>query len=223
VAINAVLLGFTASNCIVFGEYVLFALRIDPTPFLQKTLAVSLLLAITVIHGCFLRTGIFIQNVLGWFKVALVVFMIFTGLFVVLLRPDTSDATTSIKTWGTLWEGTNWNWGLVSKALFQVFYSYAGLENVNNVLNEVKNPVKTLKSVAPAGLISACVLYVLVNVAYFLVVPLEEIKESGEMIAALFFERVFGQAVGRTVLPLAVALSAAGNVMVVTFALVSIC
>jgi amino acid transporter len=177
----------------------------------------------SLIHGCFLRTGIFIQNVLGWFKVALVVFMIFTGLFVVLLRPDASDATTSIKTWDTLWEGTNWNWGLISKALFQVFYSYAGLENVNNVLNEVKNPVKTLKSVAPAGLISACVLYVLVNVAYFLVVPLEEIKESGEMIAALFFERVFGQAVGRTVLPLAVAVSAAGNVMVVTFALVSIC
>ena len=81
--------------------------------------------------------------------------------------------------------------------------------------------MKTLKSVAPAGLISACVLYLLVNVAYFLVVPLDEIKESGEMIAALFFERVFGQSVGRTILPLAVAVSAAGNVMVVTFALVS--
>lgn len=65
-------------------------------------------------------------------------------------------------------------------------------------------------------------LYVLVNVAYFLVVPLDEIKESGEMIAALFFERVFGQAVGRTILPLAVAVSAAGNVMVVTFALVGL-
>jgi hypothetical protein len=54
------------------------------------------------------------------------------------------------------------------------------------------------------------VLYVLVNIAYFLVVPIEEIKESGEMIAALFFERVFGQSIGRTVLPLAVATSAAG-------------
>ena len=53
-------------------------------------------------------------------------------------------------------------------------------------------------------------LYVLVNVAYFLVVPLDEIKSSGEMIAALFFERVFGQSVGRTILPLAVAVSAAG-------------
>jgi hypothetical protein len=52
-------------------------------------------------------------------------------------------------------------------------------------------------------------------------VPLEEVKESGELIAALFFERVFGQNFGRVVLPLAIAVSAAGNVMVVTFTLVS--
>jgi amino acid transporter len=221
VAVNAVLLGFTASNCIVFGEYVLFALRVEPTPLLQKTLATGLLVGITIMHGCFLRTGIFVQNVLGWFKVALVIFMVFTGLFVVLLRPQTEETLSTFGAWDKLWEGTNWNWGLISKALFQVFYSYAGLENLNNVMNEVKNPVKTLKSVAPAGLISACVLYVLVNTAYFLVVPLDEIKQSGEMIAGLFFERVFGQAVGRTILPLAVAVSAGGNVMVVTFALVS--
>jgi amino acid transporter len=135
-----VLLGFTASNCIVFGEYVLFAFRTEPTPFLQKTLAVGLLTVITIVHGCFLRVGIFVQNVLGWFKVGLVAFMIFTGLFVVLLRPDTAEPAAPLKNvaaWDTLWEGTNWNWGLISKALFQVFYSYAGLENVNNVMNEV--------------------------------------------------------------------------------------
>jgi amino acid transporter len=133
-------LGFTASNCIVFGEYVLFALRVEPTPFLQKVLAVGLLTAITIIHGCFLRTGIFIQNVLGWFKVGLVIFMVFTGLFVVLLKPTSADAAIlakNISTWDKIWEGSNWNWGLISKALFQVFYSYAGLENVNNVMNEV--------------------------------------------------------------------------------------
>jgi hypothetical protein len=69
--------------------------------------------------------------------------------------------------------------------------------------------------------LSACFLYLLVNIAYFLVVPLDEVKESGQLIAALFFERVFGEKFGRTVLPLAIAISAAGNVMVVTFTLVS--
>lgn len=37
VAVQAVLLGFTASNCIVFGEYVLFALRIEPSEFSRKS------------------------------------------------------------------------------------------------------------------------------------------------------------------------------------------
>jgi hypothetical protein len=60
----------------------------------------------------------------------------------------------------------------------------------------------------------------LVNFAYFVVVPLDEVKESGELIAALFFERVFGEHLGKTILPLAIAISATSNVMVVTFTLV---
>ena len=90
------------------------------------------------------------------------------------------------------------------------------------MLNEVKNPVKTLKSAASTALLTACILYLLVNIAYFLVVPIDEIADSGELIAALFFERVFGVQAGRVLLPAAVALSAAGNVMVVTFSHVSL-
>jgi amino acid transporter len=87
-------------------------------------------------------------------------------------------------------------------------------------MNEVKNPIRTLKSVSTAALLTACIMYLLVNIAYFIVVPLDEIKDSRELIAALFFEKCFGPSVGKTLLPLAVALSGAGNVMVVTFALV---
>jgi hypothetical protein len=77
-----------------------------------------------------------------------------------------------------------------------------------------------LRSAAPAALMTACVLYLFVNIAYLLVIPLDEIKNSGELIAGLFFQRTFGAALGRIILPLVVALSAAGNVMVVTFSLV---
>lgn len=213
------MLGFTASNCIVFAEYVLFAMEREPSRFEMKVLAAGLLTAIIIVHSCFLRTGIFIQDVFGWVKVALVVFMVFASLFAVLFRPNegTSDIQRTKIDWDYLWEGSVWNWGIISTALFKIFYSYAGLHNVNNVLNEVKNPVKTLKSAASTALLTSCILYVLVNIAYFLVVPIDDIKNSGELIAALFFERVFGTHVGRVLLPIAVAISAAGNVMVVTF------
>jgi amino acid transporter len=224
VAVQAVLLGFTAGNCTVFGEYTLFAFDISPTESSQKLLAVGLLIAITICHGCFRKTGILIQNVLGWVKVALIIFMVVTGLYVVTFRPEIASGPSASKhmsSWSELWTGSQWDWGVVATAIFKVTYSYAGLSNVNNVLNEVKEPVKTLKSVSLTALLTTCILYLLVNLAYFVVVPLDQIKESGELIAALFFEAIFGQGTGKTIFPLAIALSAAGNVMVIAFTLVS--
>ncbi|KAF3050954.1 hypothetical protein E8E11_009956 [Didymella keratinophila] len=219
-AVQAVLLGFTASNCIVFAQYTLYAFDIEATDFVRKSLAVGLLTAITLVHGCFRKTGIAIQNFLGWIKVGLITFMVFSGLFVVIFKPEGIDGRRShFPTGPAVWKDTEWSWGTISTALFKVFYSYAGLNNVSNVLNEVRNPVRTLKLVSITALITACILYSLVNVAYFIVIPLDEIKGSKELIAALFFEKVFGPTVGKVVLPLAVASSGAGNVMVVTFAL----
>lgn len=221
IAVHAVLLGFTASNCIIFGEYVLFAFGVQVTEFAQKSLALGLLTVITLIHGCFLQSGIWIQNFLGWIKVGLVLFMVLTGLYVVLFDVKGTEIPKTPLSWDGLWKDSNWGWGTLSTAIFKVGYSYAGLGNVNNVLNEVKDPVWTLKTIAPAALFTSCFLYLLVNFAYFTVVPLQEVKDSGEMIAALFFERVFGENFGKIVLPLAIAVSAAGNVMVVTFTLVN--
>jgi len=51
VAVQAVLLGFTASNCIFWGEYVLYAFGYEVTEFSQKSLALGLLTWITVVHG----------------------------------------------------------------------------------------------------------------------------------------------------------------------------
>lgn len=223
IAVYAVLLGFTASNCVVFSRYVLFALGWEENggALLKKGVAVALLSGITVLHVVFPRAGVRLQDGMGWAKIALVVFMILSGMYAILLRPQSFPGARDQLAWGNLWEGSVWNWGIVSTSLFKVFYSYAGLDNANNVLNEVRDPVRTVRSVSLTALATACGMYFLVNVAYLLVVPVDEIRGSGELIAALFFERVFGVSIGRRVLPLAVAISVAGNVLVVAFAMVS--
>ena len=221
VAIQAVVLGFTASNCIVFGEYILVALNMEVTAFAQRTLAVCLLTAITVVHGCFLKTGIWIQNALAWVKIGLMVFMAILGVVALFLPQTSSHQNTEALSLARMFEGSNWSFVALSTAIFKVFYSFAGYDNVNNVLNEVKNPVRTLKTMAPTALLTVAVFYLTLNVAYFIVVPLEEIRDSGELIAALFFEKILGASAGGTILPILVAASAAGNVMVVTFALVN--
>jgi amino acid transporter len=217
-----VFLSYTASNCIVFSQYVLFACGVEaPREIVRKGLAVALLSAVTVVHGCFRKLGVQIQNVLGWLKIGLIVFMILSGIYVVLFRPvpEHIDAAS----WpDDFWTGSVWNWGIISTALFKVFYSYSGLDNANNVLNEVKDPVRTLSSVSLTALVTTCVLYLLINVAYFMVVPIDTIKSSGELVGALFFQGVFGAHLGGKLLPFAIALSAAGNVMVASFAQVSL-
>ena len=160
VAVNAVLLGFTASNCIIFAKYILYANHKTPDDFWTKILAVGLLTFITIVHGCFYRSGIWLQNALGWLKIGLTIFMILTG-FAALFQTSKYTAPD----WHELWAGSNWEWNTISTAFFKVLYSYAGLENVNNVMNEVKNPIRTVKTVGPAGLLTASLLYVLINIA----------------------------------------------------------
>jgi len=54
-----------------------------------------------------------------------------------------------------------------STALFKVLNAYAGWANINYVLNEVKNPVRTLKIAGPLGLGICAILYIFANISYF--------------------------------------------------------
>jgi solute carrier family 7 (L-type amino acid transporter), member 9/15 len=56
--------------------------------------------------------------------------------------------------------------------MFKVIFAYDGWQNVNYVLNDVKNPVRTLKIAGPVGLGVTSVLYILANISYFAYVDL---------------------------------------------------
>ena len=58
-------------------------------------------------------------------------------------------------------------WPQYATAMFKVIFSYAGWQNVNYVLNNVKDPIRTLKIAGPLGLGICALLYILANVAYF--------------------------------------------------------
>jgi len=97
--------------------------------------------------------------------------------------------------------------------MFAVFFTYYGWQNANYVLNEVRNPVRTLKIAGPLGLGITATLYIFANIAYFAYVPSHtprrqttpefecyiysassktDILESDTTVASLFFENVFG-------------------------------
>ena len=64
-------------------------------------------------------------------------------------------------------------------------------------MNEIRNPVRTIKIAAPIGLSICGVLYLLANVAYYAAATPEEVANSGVTVASYFMGKVFGSAAER--------------------------
>ncbi|KAJ3743248.1 high affinity methionine permease [Lentinula detonsa] len=220
-------LSTSSAACIVFAEYVLLALQYEITKWNVRGVALGLSTAMTMSrfqgflsfhkltkaqYAFLAQNGLFIfRMLLEWIAI--------TGLIVLcggVPHVPNPGANFSQPFLGT---SNNIN-GLVS-ALLKIRFSYVGWESVFSMVNEVKDPIPTLKKFAPLSLGVVFVLYMLVNVAYFATVPLEKIKSSNEMIANLFFETIFPSSpnstnVALTVLQFLVALSSLGSVIAAT-------
>ena len=79
--------------------------------------------------------------------------MVFTGFFVVFIRPADVDERTLVSIpqevfRNGLWSGSNWNWGIISTAFFKVFYSYNGLQVCNSLACDTVGMELKLTSIA---------------------------------------------------------------------------
>ncbi|TFL03428.1 high affinity methionine permease [Pterulicium gracile] len=210
----ASLLGWAAGNSLVFGEYILIAAGKTPTQWNTRAVALACITWALLIHGTALKWGLRIQNVLGVFKVAILILIAFSGFAAlagrVKIDPKPDNFTNSFEGTGSI------NANAFVTGLYNVIWSYIGYSNANYALTEIKNPVPTLKKAGPLAIIGITILYMLVNVAYFAAVPKEDILNSGRTVAALFFRNMFGPSAERA-LSVFVALSALGNIMSVMF------
>ncbi|KAF5320748.1 hypothetical protein D9619_002215 [Psilocybe cf. subviscida] len=213
-AMNAILLGFTASGCIVFANNILIAAGHTAERWVVRAIALAVIGFITLIHGLTPKLGLGLMNALSVFKIGILLFVVITGFVVLSGKTSIKDPHANFR---HAFEGSSHSSNDYATATFKVLNAYAGWSNVNYVLNEVKNPVRTLKIAGPVGLGICAILYLLANVAYFAAATKAEIRHSGVTVAALFFGNVFG-ATAEKALSVIIALSALGNVMTVTYA-----
>jgi amino acid transporter len=212
---QAVLLGFTASGCIVFASNILVAAGHTVSNWNERGIAVAVVLFVTVMHTFTPRAGVLLMNALGSIKVIVLLFVVITGF--VVLGGGVKSVPDPHASFRHSFAGSVHSSGPYATALFKVLNSYAGWNNAAYVLNEVKRPVHTLKIAGPLGLGICALLYLLANVAYFAAATPAEISKSGVTVASYFVGKVFGHTAQR-VISVFVALSALGNVITITFA-----
>jgi amino acid transporter len=75
-----VVLETSGANCIAFGQYVLLAAGYaNPTPWQIRGIALAALTFSCLLHTLFPKTGIRLLNILGVFKIVLLLLIVFAG------------------------------------------------------------------------------------------------------------------------------------------------
>jgi amino acid transporter len=130
-----------------------------------------------------------------------------------------NNATASNFDRKTSFESTGDVSNFVQSLLFAI-YPFTGFEQPFYVLSEVAQPKKVFPKAAITAMMTTIVLYMLVNISYFCVIPKESYTEvTGTTIdmATAFFYDLFGPGAAPRAMAALVAFSIFGNILVLTF------
>ncbi|KAH8591201.1 amino acid/polyamine transporter I [Bisporella sp. PMI_857] len=212
--VQAALLSSAATGCIAFAENFALAVGFEPGDLTKRIIAITALFCVTLVHSIVPRYGVKIMDFLAMLKIFMLGVIDILGLYILIFGISTvPDPMASFRDPFLGSSSSSYDYAL---ALLKVLSTYYGWSYPAYVLNEVKDPVRTLKRAGPIGLGTVGVLYILANVAYFAAATPTEIGESGVTVAALFLGKVFGEGARRVAAGL-VSLSALGYIMTNTF------
>ncbi|KAB2569587.1 High-affinity methionine permease [Lasiodiplodia theobromae] len=181
----------------------------SPSDWEQKGVAIASYTLAIVLLIVSNRLSLWLSDIFGFIKVSTLIFISITGLVVLGGNTSVADPNANFR---DAFAGTSSNGNAMANALVKVTFAYEGYANAFNMMNEVKDPVRTIKKSAPVALLIVAVMYTLCNVAYFAAVPSEEMKAAEQTAATLFFTKVFGENAAKG-LNILVIISAFGNLI----------
>lgn len=216
-AFQMVFLGFSSGNSFAFGKYLWYAISgelVDDDNWTSKSIGVLCVTFCIWLHIQYPNQGTSLFNFLGVFKIFILFLIVGIGCLVavdVIQLPPLPEPSFKM-------EQTPSSFHSISIALLEVVYSFKGWENANYVLQEISDPYHVLTIAAPLAVALVTILYFLVVVSYLIVIPKDELLNSGVLVAGIFFNKVFGESFTSRLLPVLISLLTLGNVMVVSFA-----
>jgi amino acid transporter len=174
---------------ITFAEYFLRAIGINPTiaPYdtYARWVAAGAITAMGVVNIMGVRWGTLVLNLTTIAKYGGLMFIILLAFAIGL--PQTGGHFTPAMPPGSFHIPA---FGL---ALVSVLWAYDGWADLSYAAGEVKDPERNLPRALIGGTVAVVAIYLLANVAYLAVLPVEEIRTS-RLVAADVAQKLIGQA-----------------------------
>lgn len=211
--------GGAAIVAIIMGEYLVRAFigaeAETINPWVNKSVALVGLFFVTFLNCVSTRLGTRLNDMLMFLKFVALLGVTVTGI--VVAATGYSFSGTANLDWKTheWFEGTKLDASAWAVALYAGLWAYDGWDNTNYVVGEFRNPSRDLPRVIHTAMPLVIISYILANVSYFLVLPLDTIN-STNTVAVMFGSKVFGP-IGSLVLALTVSASCFGALNSGTF------
>lgn len=155
----------------------------------QQLLAISIIILLTLYNFMDVKAGALLQNIFTVSKVIALLLLVILGLYFGMQGAGNwsnfSPAFPDIITLGTI--------GVFGAALTGSLFSADAWNNITYTAGEVHNPKRNLPLSLFIGTGTVMVLYLLANIAYIYVLPIEKIQHAeNDRVATLMMETVLG-------------------------------
>lgn len=218
----SIVLSYTTSSALAFGQYVLAAAEIESKTWYYRGIAVAALTFSALCVAGSTKWSLRLQNVIGFIKIVFLIFMVILGWVVLGGHTRVKDPHQSFR---NVWEGTTTSGNNIANSIVKVTFSYDGYGYAFGVVaehtsNKIKDRKKAQKQLlknfslfAPLALVIVFILYILVLTSYYAAASPEEIKHSGNSVAALLFKNVFDNHSANKALGAMIAISSFGHLV----------
>ncbi len=189
--------GSIASITYIFGEYsqYFYLFRIDnfiPIEYVDfyfyipllgkiyplhdigvKLVTISVILFLSIVNYIGVVFGGIVANIFTWMKILAILLLVYFGFMYSggSVSNFTTDASTT--TYGSIGSMA----GFIA-ALSGAFWAYDGWNNITYIAGEVKNSQKNIPLALTIGALIILGIYILINLAYIYVLPVEEMSKS---------------------------------------------
>ena len=124
------LLGWAASNSVVFGQYILNAADIEVDRWNQRGIGLACITAAFLIHALAVKWGIYFQNFLGIVKLIVILIIVVAGWVALAGHMEIDNPPHNF---ANAFDGTTESGYGIVMALYNVIWSFIGYSNANYV------------------------------------------------------------------------------------------